>query len=340
MRHLSWLALSLAGLLAGRAEAAPLRACATIPDLGAIVRAVGGDDAAVVVFAKGTEDPHFVEAKPSFIKQLAGADLLVVSGLDLEAGWLPPLLDGARNSAVLPGSAGYLDASTAIVPLDRPAGVVDRSMGDVHPFGNPHYLLDPVNGLRVAALVRDRLTALRPEARESFAAHYQAFRRRVGAALVGEALAAKYDVEKLAVLGERGELDRFLESQGDAAQLGGWLGRLRPARGAKAVDDHPIWAYFARRFGIAVVGHMEPKPGIPPTTRHLGDLAARMKREEVRLILASAYYDPRHARFLSAETGARIANLANQVGARPGTDDYVAMIDYDVGQVLSALGVS
>ena len=325
---------------AGVAHAGPLRVCATIPDLGAIVRAVGGDAVAVTVFAKGTEDPHFIEAKPSFVKELAGAELLVVAGLDLEVGWLPPLLDGARNPAVLPGSPGHLDASAVIVPLDRPSGPVDRSMGDVHPFGNPHYLLDPVNGIRVATLVRDRLTQLRPETRDTFARGYETFRRRVGAALVGDALATKYDVEKLAVLADHGDLDRFLESQGDASKLDGWLARLRDVRGTKAVDDHPIWAYFARRFGLDVVGHMEPKPGIPPTTRQLATLVERMQRDGVRLILASAYYDPRHARFLASETGARIASLANQVGARPGTDDYVAMIAYDVNEIRSALGGS
>jgi zinc/manganese transport system substrate-binding protein/zinc transport system substrate-binding protein len=211
-------------------------------------------------------------------------------------------------------------------------------MGDVHPLGNPHYLLDPVNGIRVAAVVRDRLIQLRPDGRDAFTRGYETFRRRVGSALVGEALAAKYDVEKLAVLADHGQLDPFLERQGDADTLGGWLAQLRSARGTKAVDDHPVWAYFARRFGIEIVGHMEPKPGIPPTTRQLATLVERMQRDGVRLILASAYYDPRHARFLAGETTARIASLANQVGARPGTDDYVAMIAFDVNEVRSALG--
>src|SRR5688572_15351487 len=242
MRFLFGCIVSL--LAAGAAQAASLQVCATTPDLGAIVRAVGGDTVAVSVFAKGTEDPHFVEAKPSFVKNLAGTELLVVTGLELESGWLRPLLEGARNAAVLPGSPGHLDASAAIVPLERPSGPVDRSMGDVHPLGNPHYLLDPINGIRVAALVRDRLTQLRPDARAAFAAGHDAFERRVGSALVGDALAAKYDVEKLAVLADHGGLDRFLESQGDAGALGGWLGRLRAARGTKAVDDHPVWAYL------------------------------------------------------------------------------------------------
>jgi zinc/manganese transport system substrate-binding protein len=319
------------------AGAAPLRVCATVPDLGAIVRAVGGDDVDVTVFAKGTEDPHFVEARPSFVRSLADADLLVAVGLDLEVGWLPPLLAGARNPAVLPGAPGHLDASTAIEPLDRPTGPVDRSMGDVHPYGNPHYLLDPVNGLRVAALVRDRLGTLRADGRDRFSRRFATFRRQVGDALVGAPLAAKYDAEKLAVLAERGALDGFLDAQGDAGKLGGWLAQLRKARGAKAVDDHPIWTYLAHRFGFAIVGHMEPKPGIPPTTKHLGALVELMRRDGVRAILAAAYYDPRHARFLAEQTGASVANLANQVGARPGTDDYVAMIDYDVRELARVL---
>jgi ABC-type Zn uptake system ZnuABC Zn-binding protein ZnuA len=325
-------------LVAAPAAAAPLAVDATLPDLGSIVREVGGDEVAVTVFAKGMEDPHFVEAKPSFIKSLSEADLLVLAGLDLEIGWLPALLRSARNPRVLPGGPGHLDASTAITALDVPAGAVDRSMGDVHPYGNPHYLTDPLNGLRVAALVRDRLAALRPERAADFAARYGAFRRRLGERLVGAELAAKYEFEKLATLHEYGRLDDFLRAQGDETRLGGWLGALGPFHGTKAVDDHPTWSYFARRFGLDVVGHMEPKPGIPPTTRHLADLVALMRAAGVRLIIASAYYDPRHARFLAEQTRARVAPLANLVGARPGTDDYLAAADYNVRQLVAALG--
>jgi ABC-type Zn uptake system ZnuABC Zn-binding protein ZnuA len=325
-------------LLAASAAAAPLAVDATLPDLGSIVREVGGDEVQVTVFTKGMEDPHFVEARPSFIKALSEADLLVLAGLDVEVGWLPVLLQNCRNASVLPGGRGHLDASTAITPLDVPTGVLDRSMGDVHPLGNPHYLADPLNGLKVAALVRDRLAALRPEKREDFAARYDAFRRRLGERLVGDRLASTYEFEKLATLAEYGKLDAFLRAQGDEALLGGWLGAVRPLRGMKVVDDHPMWAYFARRFGLDVVGHLEPKPGIPPTTRHLAELIALMRAQDVRLILAAAYYDPRHARFVAEETGARVALMANLVGARPGTDDYLAMIDYNVRQISTAGG--
>jgi ABC-type Zn uptake system ZnuABC Zn-binding protein ZnuA len=324
--------------LGATAHAAPLQVCATVPDLGVLTREVGGDEVAVVVFAKGTEDPHFVEARPSFVKELSRADLLVVVGLDLEKGYLQVLLQNARNGRVLPGAPGYLDASQAVERLDQPAGLVDRSMGDVHPYGNPHYLLDPLNGLRVARLIAGRLAELRPEKREYFEARMADFARRLGTALVGETLARKYDPAKLAALAEYGKLDDFLRQQGDDGALGGWLGRLRPYRGAKVVDDHNIWPYFARRFGIDVVGHMEPKPGITPTTKHLKELVDRMRTEQVRALLAAAYYDPRPARFLAAETGVPIAAMANQVGARPGTDEYLTLIDYDVRQLTTALG--
>jgi ABC-type Zn uptake system ZnuABC Zn-binding protein ZnuA len=329
------LAVALAAASAAAAE--PLKVVASVPELGSLVRAVGGDLVSVTVLAKPTEDPHFVEAKPSYVKALSEADLYAQSGLELEAGYAPVLLTGARNPRILPGQSGFVDASSVVVPLDVPTVPVDRSMGDVHPAGNPHYLLDPLNGLKVAGLLRDRLTALRPGDGAAFDANYQAFRRRLDDALVGAPLAQKYGAEKLARLYEYGKLLPFLEQQGEAAALGGWLGAMAPHRGVRAVDDHPIWTYFARRFGIDIVGHLEPKPGVPPTTRHLQEIVERMKAGDVRLILAAAYYDPRHADFVAAQTGAIVVRMANQVGARPGTDDYLAMIDYDVRQVVGAL---
>jgi ABC-type Zn uptake system ZnuABC Zn-binding protein ZnuA len=322
---------------AGVVHADPLRVVATTPDLGSLARAVGGDQVSVTVLAKPTEDPHFVEAKPSFVKALSDADLYVSNGLDLEIGYAPVLLQGARNSRVLPGAPGSVDASMAITPVDVPVVPVDRSMGDVHPFGNPHYLLDPLNGLKVAALLRDALSALRPAGQATFAANHAALKARIDTGLVGAPLARKYDAEKLATLFEYGKLTSFLDSQGDAAQLGGWLGALAAHFGTKAVDDHPIWAYFARRFGLQIVGHMEPKPGVPPTTKHLQELIGLMRADKVPIILAAAYYDPRHADFVAAATGARVARMANQVGARPGADDYVAMMAYNVNQVVAAL---
>ena len=338
----------LAGLLmvlwviaaVGYAQSAtePLQVVATVPELGSLVHEIGGEHVVVTVLAKGTEDPHFVEAKPSFIKVLSQADMYVQVGLEGEIGWSPVVLQQARNANVLPGSPGYIDASTVITPLEVPTGSVDRSLGDVHPFGNPHYLLDPLQGLKVAQLLRDKLMALRPAQRAYFEARYVTFRQRLGTALVGEALAKKYDVEKLALLFEHQKLNDFLQAQGEDALLGGWLGRMTPYAGVKAISDHNVWPYLAQRFHISMVGFLEPRPGVPPTTKHLRELIRTMQTQGVKIILASVYYDPRHAQFVAQNTGARVVPLANQVGAREGTSDYISMVDYNVRQLATALG--
>jgi ABC-type Zn uptake system ZnuABC Zn-binding protein ZnuA len=299
MKKLLLVVLSLIAPLAARAE--PLRVCATVPDLGDLVREIGGAEVEVTVFAKGVEDPHFVEARPSFIRALNRADLFIQVGLELDVGWAPVLLQNANNPRVQPGQPGFLDASRVIAPMDVPQGVVDRSMGDVHPGGNPHYLVDPRNGLKVADLIRDRLGELRPEQRAAFDARAAGFRSR-------------------------------LET---ARQAG--LDQLKPLAGTSAVADHNMWPYFADCYGIEVAAFLEPKPGMPPTTRHLQDVIALMKRDGVRLVLASPYYDPRHAKFVSAQTGARIVPLAHQVGSRPGADTYLEMIAYNVRQLAEAI---
>jgi ABC-type Zn uptake system ZnuABC Zn-binding protein ZnuA len=258
-------------------------------------------------------------------------------GLDAEIGWAPVLLQQARNAQVLPGAPGYVDASSVITPLDIPTGPVDRSMGDVHPFGNPHYLLDPLQGLKVARLIRDKLMALQPESSAAFETRYSAFRQRLGTALMGPALPQKYDVDKLLLLLEHDRLTAFLRAQGEEGLLGGWLGRMAPYAGTKAVSDHKTWPYFAQRFGLTLVGFLEPLPGVPPSTGHLRELIQMMQAQGVKLILASAYYDPRHAQFVAHNTQAKVVPLANQVGARAGTDDYLGMVEYNIRQLVTAL---
>lgn len=315
-----------------------LQVCATVPDLGLLAKEIGGDRVSVTVFARGPEDPHFLEAKPGFIKALSRADLLIEVGMDLEAGWLPVLQKNARNAAVLIGARGHLDASTAITPLDVPSGPVDRSMGDVHASGNPHYLLDPVNGLKVAKLIKDKLCELRPGNSQAFSDRYSAFRKKTAVAMVGEKLSEKYDFEKLALLFQHGKLESFLEEQQEISFLGGWLGRMSPFRGAKAIGDHNLWSYFSLRFGISVVGFLEPKPGVSPTTRYLSDVIALVNKDGVKIILKSPYFDPKPAQFVADKTGARIVTIVHQSGAAAGTHDYLAMVSYNVGQVADALG--
>jgi zinc/manganese transport system substrate-binding protein len=187
-----------------------LRVAATVPELGSLVQEMGGDQVEVTVFGKGTEDADFIEAKPSFIRALSPTDLYVQMGMELEIGWAPVLLQNAGNPNVLPGAKGYLDASTVITPLEVPRGTMDRSRGDVHAAGNPHYLTDPLNGLSGAGLIRDKLAELRPDQHNYFEQRGQAFHQRLGVSIVGETLARKYDFEKLALLYEHGRLADFL----------------------------------------------------------------------------------------------------------------------------------
>jgi ABC-type Zn uptake system ZnuABC Zn-binding protein ZnuA len=319
-------------------SAKPIQVCATVPDLANLAQEIGGDQVKITVFAKSQEDPHFIEAKPSFIKALSQADLFLQIGMDLEVGYAPVLLQNARNSRILTGAPGDVDCSRVITPMEVPAGIVDRSMGDVHPLGNPHYLLDPLNGLRVARLIRDKLTELRPEKKPFFEERYAAFYRNTGGALVGEKLARKYEFEKIALLYEQGKLEPFLKEQKEEGSLSGWLGMMLPYRGSKVASDHNLWPYLARRFGISLVGFLEPKPGISPTTKHLQALVEMMKAERIKVILSSPYFEIRYAQFVSKNTGAKIVPLAHQVGSRPGTDSYIRMIDYNVRELSKSLG--
>jgi zinc/manganese transport system substrate-binding protein/zinc transport system substrate-binding protein len=207
-------------------------------------------------------------------------------------------------------------------------------MGDVHPFGNPHYLTDPLNGLRVAGAIRDRLAALRPAEAAGFAARHDAFAAALAERLVGPALAKQRPPAAIAAAVEAGRIEALAAESG--AALGGWLGAALRGAPRKAVEDHRAWIYFARRFGVELVGELEPMPGIAPTTRHLGEVVARMRSDGVGLILTTPYFSPRHAEFVARETGARIVALAHQVGSLPGTDDYLAVVEHNVRALAEA----
>jgi ABC-type Zn uptake system ZnuABC Zn-binding protein ZnuA len=301
----------------------PLQVCATVPDLGDLARAVGGEDVSVTVFARGGDDPHFVDARPSFSKALSRADILVVVGLELEIGWIPVLQQHARNPRIDVGGPGYVDASEAINKLSIPPPDADRSHGDVHAGGNPHYLSDPVNGLRVARLIADRLIALAPERRERIENNWSRFATRVAVALFGAHRGATILASDVVAQAEQ-------ETQQSSAEIGGWFAVLRPAAGVHVVADHDLWPYFAQRFGLVINGFLEPKPGIAPTTKHLTALIEHMRQHQVRAILTTSYFDPRHAQVVAERTGAIIIPLAHQVGALPDAGDYLSTIDHNV----------
>ena len=285
--------------------APPLRAAtnviATTEDLASLTREVGGDKVKVEALARGYQDPHFVEAKPSFILKLQRADMLIVVGRELEIGWLPPLIQQSRNVRIQPGAPGYLDASLTASILEIPTGEITRAMGDVHPLGNPHYWLDPDNGRRVALVLRDKLSKMSPADGPYFASRYADFDKRLA------------EAEKR------------------------WDGLMAPYKGLKIVTYHRSWPNFCERFGLDVIGYVEPKPGIPPSPSHTLDLIQEMKAQNVKIVVVEPYFDLKTPNSIARETGAKVLVLAPSVGAEPPITDYLKLFDYDVNLVVSAI---
>ena len=318
--------------------AAPLRVVTTTTDLASIVRAVGGDRVQVKSLSNGIEDPHFVEAKPGFIRELARADVFVQTGMDLEVGWVPVLLQNCRNAKVLPGAAGFVDASRVIHRIYDKTGEVNRSMGDVHAAGNPHYLVDPAAGILVTNYIGERLSTISPAHAAAIQGRSQAYQRKLAIALWGSELTNQYAPVKLAGLLQKGggaALISFLKRQGRAGSIGGWMSALSGYRGQSVLVEHRFWPYFAKTFGLNVAEALEPIAGVDPTTRHLKKVIDVAKVTRPRAILALPYFPSRHARFVSENTGVKIVKMAHMPLSRPGTTDYFSMLEYNVRALLA-----
>jgi zinc/manganese transport system substrate-binding protein len=283
------------------AFAAGLKVVTTTEDLASLAREVGGDKITVVALAKGYQDPHFVDPKPSFIFEVSRADVLIVVGRELEIGWLPPLINSSRNAKIQVGGSGYLDASLNVKILEIPTGQVTREMGDVHPQGNPHYWLDPGNGRRIAMAIKDKLSQLDPADKAAFDANYAAFDKRLA------------DAEKR------------------------WDAMMAPYKGTKIVTYHRSWPNFMDRFGLNVMGYVEPKPGIPPSPSHTIDLINGMKAQGVKLIVVEPYFDLKTPQAIATQTGGTVLVLAPSVGGTKEATDYIKLFDYNVGTVAAAL---
>jgi zinc/manganese transport system substrate-binding protein len=278
-----------------------LNVMTTTEDLASIAREVAGDRAAVESMARGYQDPHFVEAKPSFILKLQKADLLIVVGRELEIGWLPPLIQQSRNSKIQAGAEGYLDASLQAQILEVPTGQITRAMGDVHPLGNPHYWMDPENGKRIAKQIADKLSQVRPNDRAYFEQRLGDFTTRLDAA------------EKR------------------------WLAQMAPYRGTKVVTYHRSFPNFSERFGLVIIGYVEPRPGIPPTPQHTLDLMNEMKRQNVKLMLIEPYFDLKTPQAIGRDTGAQVVVVPPSVGGTKEATDYFKLFDYDINLIVSAI---
>ena len=322
-RFCAVLSLALA-CVAGAGASEPLRIVATTADIADLARHIAGNLAVVSSICSGSEDPHYLTAKPGFIARARTADLWIAVGLELESAWELPVLNGSRNRNIQPGADGYLDLSKSVELLDVPRGPLSRAMGDVHPGGNPHYWLDPLNGRRMAEAIAERLARLRPEQAGAFYANLATFRTDLDRRMFGAEALKGAKAESLWKRHAKG---------GEIAGLGGWAAQLAPRHGQGIVTYHKSWIYFANRFALRVVGELEPMPGIPPTAAHLAELVATMKAEEVDLVLQEPFYSTKAAERVSAATGARVVVVANSVGGRPEATDYLALMDRIVAEL-------
>src|SRR5215468_1583599 len=269
-------------------------------DLAALAQEIGGDKVDVESIARGYQDPHFVEAKPSFLLKLKRADLLIVVGLELEIGWLPPLITQSTNPKIQVGAPGYFDASRYAHILEIPTGQVTRAEGDVHPLGNPHYWLDPENGLRIAKGIADKLSQMRPADAAYFAQRYTDFEQRI--------------------------------KQTDQ----GWLAEMKPYAGRKVVTYHRSWPNFAEHFHLDVVGYVEPRPGIPPSPQHTVELIGQMKRDSVKVVCVEPYFDLKTPNAVARDTSGKVLVLMPSVGGAKEITDYFKLFDYDIAKLKQA----
>ncbi|HXV82511.1 MAG TPA: metal ABC transporter substrate-binding protein [Candidatus Binatia bacterium] len=286
-------------LQTGLVFAQQIRVVTTIPDLADMTKQIGKDLVSVESLAKGVEFMHAVPIKPSFVPKLNRADLLILIGLNLEISWLPALLEVASNPRILPGQSGYVDCSVHVNVIEVPARL-DRSLGDIHPKGNPHYNLDPVNGKVMAETIAAALS-------RNFPQHQQVFEKNLKAYLA--------------------ELDHWIPR---------WQEMAAPLKGVKIVPFHLEWSYFAKRYGLEQIGTIEVKPGIEPTPNHIVELVQKMKQEKAQLIL----YGPQSDRFprqLASETSAKALKLPDMVGGEPQADTYIKMIDYNIRTMVEAV---
>jgi zinc/manganese transport system substrate-binding protein len=279
---------------------AKVQVVTSIETFADLARKVGGDRVAVTALSHGYMDPHFVEPKPSLVIALNRADLLVHVGLELEIGWLPPLVLGARNENIQLGQPGNLDASAAIPVLDVPTTKVDRSMGDIHPQGNPHYWIAPDNALVVAREIAQRLEQLDGAGRETYARNLKAFESEV------------------------------------ASHRARWEKDAAPLHGLKVVTYHKSWSYVSAWLGLVEVGYVEPKPGIPAPPSHIAALIGQMRRDGVKVLMMESFYPRNTTELVGQKAGARVVVLPSDVGATPEVKDYFTLVDTVVRKLVEA----
>ncbi|HEX6861197.1 MAG TPA: metal ABC transporter substrate-binding protein [Thermoanaerobaculia bacterium] len=320
------------------AWAAPVKVVTTLPAYASIAQAVGGDRVQAQSISRGDEDAHFVKPKPSYALMLKSADLFVTTGLDLEL-WAPVLVDKSGNRKIRDGQPGYVNASQGVPLVDVPKNV-SREAGDIHIYGNPHIHTSPLNAKLIARNIAAGLKRVDPQGAAVYDKNLAEFNARLDRALYGDQLPAILGSQTLDTLARQGKLISFLQSKDYKGKklityLGGWLGKGMTFRGKDLVTYHQNWAYFTRLFGLDVVGDVEPKPGIPPSAKHVHELIEDMKSKNVQVVMAPSYYPPNEAKAIAQRTGAD----AIVVPLGPGSttaDAYFNLIDSWVNQLAQA----
>ncbi|MEO6568146.1 MAG: metal ABC transporter substrate-binding protein [Opitutaceae bacterium] len=302
MKTLSKILILLTGAAFTSGAHAKLNVVATTPDFAAIAQQIGGDQIELSTLAKPTEDPHFVDAKPSFIVKLNRADVLIEGGAELEIGWLPALMQSSRNPKIAAGAPGHIACAEGVQLLEVPTAL-DRSQGDVHAAGNPHFTTDPVNVKVIAGHICNAFSQLDPKSAEVYRANLKQFEDRL------------------------------------EAKLTAWKAILAPFGGRRIVAYHNMWPYFGRRFGLNIDLFLEPKPGIPPSPAHLADVIGEMKAQNIRVILSEPYVNRKTAETVARNTGANVLDVAQFPGGVKGTEGgYIELMDYLVNSLAKTLG--
>jgi zinc/manganese transport system substrate-binding protein len=279
---------------------AKLKVCASLPDFASVAREVGGTHVEVMSLTDGTQDPHFVPAKPSLMRAVRSADVYIAAGLELEVGWLPVILQGSRNPKIQPGATGFVDASQGVQVMDQAVGTVSRAEGDVHPLGNPHYYADPMNLKPLASRLAVKFGELDAANAEDYRKNADVFAKR---------------------------LERSMAA---------WMKRLAPSKGRAVVAYHDNYLYLTKRFGLVDFGFLENKPGIPPSARHLSELSSKMKAAKVKVVLYQPYYDAEACRRLAASARAKALLLPTEAGGVPGVTDMFSRMDVVVSTLEKA----
>ena len=294
--------LLIVSLIIGSAicACAKINVVATLPDFGSFAREIGSDKVEVTVLAKPTEDPHFVDARPSFVVALRNADVLIDGGAELEIGWLPPLLQNARNSKLEIGKPGRVQASQGIHLMEVPA-VLTRAAGDVHALGNPHFAVDPIIAKAIAQHIAQSFSAVDPANATTYDANYKKFEAAIN------------------------------------AKLQEWGAAMLPFKGQHVVAYHDSWPYFGHRFGLNIDIFLEPKPGIPPSPSHLAEVIQQMKAQQIKAIIVEPYHERKIAERAASATAAKVVDFAQYPGALPNTDTYIKLIDALVSRLAAAL---